>query len=162
MEYREWRFVDKSTWDRGIWDSEPDKIQWADDDTGLPCLIVRHPTSGHLCGYVGVADGHPWFGKDYGAADVSCHGGLTFAGACVESEKETGVCHIPGPGETDHVWWFGFDCAHSGDRSPGHSALLNSWYGMPEQYRSVRYVRGQVASLAEEIHAVVKESKPAG
>jgi hypothetical protein len=155
MEYREWRFVDKSAWDDGLWMSEPDKVQWTDDDTGLPCLAVRHHTSGHWCGYVGVSEGHPWYEAEYDAPDVSCHGGLTFAGHCVESEKEHGVCHIPSPGEPDNVYWFGFDCAHSGDMSPGHSAMLKSWRRdlsyMPEQYRTLRYVQAQVADLAAQI-----------
>lgn len=54
MERIEYRgVVDKSGWARGVWDSEPDKIQWQDAETGLPCLIVRGPV-GALCGYVGV------------------------------------------------------------------------------------------------------------
>ena len=33
--------------------------------TGLPCLVKRSPHIGNLCGYVGVSEGHPWFGKHY-------------------------------------------------------------------------------------------------
>lgn len=155
MEYREWRFVDKSAWGDGPWQSEPDKVQWDDDDTGLPCLAVRHTTSGHWCGYVGVTAGHPWFGADYGTPDVDCHGGLTYAGHCVESDKEHGICHIPGDGEPDSVYWFGFDCAHSGDMSPGHDSMLKGWRRdlvyFPEQYRTLRYVQVQCAELASQI-----------
>jgi len=73
--------VDKSEWPRGVWDHEPDKVQWQDEDTGLPCLIVRNPV-GALCGYVGVPEGRPCHGKEYDTVDVECHGGLTFAGPC--------------------------------------------------------------------------------
>src|SRR4051812_44340660 len=113
MEYREYKTVDKSTWGPGDWQDEPDKVQWQDEATGLPCLIVRGP-SGALCGYVGVAEGHPLFAKEYSSADVEVHGGLTFADFCQQTTNEARhVCHVPAPGEPDHVWWFGFDCAHS-------------------------------------------------
>lgn len=64
METREWRWLDKSAWGSGEWTSEPDKKQWADAATGLPCLIVRGPF-GALCGYVGVPQDHPAFGLHY-------------------------------------------------------------------------------------------------
>jgi hypothetical protein len=65
MQAIEYRTVDKSSWARGPWDSEPDKRQWRDDETGLPCLIVRNH-SGAWCGYVGIGEGHPFYGKSYG------------------------------------------------------------------------------------------------
>lgn len=71
MEYKEYRYVDRSNWLPGEWDNEPDKIQFIDEATGLPCLIVRQPNSGHLCGYVGVSKSHPFYGKDY-SDDVNC------------------------------------------------------------------------------------------
>lgn len=55
---------DKSLWERGPWDAEPDKAQWSDEDTGYPCLILRGP-SGALCGYVGVSNDHPAYGLNY-------------------------------------------------------------------------------------------------
>ena len=62
IEYRD--VVDKSQWGDGPWQSEPDKIQWQDAATGLPCLIVRGPV-GALCGYVGVPKTHPAYGLHY-------------------------------------------------------------------------------------------------
>ena len=158
------------------WEST-DKAQWVDEATGLDCLIVRGP-SGALCGYVGVAPGHPWHGKDYSqcletpvceeswcghsaGSRLEVHGGITFADSCHEPTREAWeqwrermkaskdeaerfpvgdaarrlrtlghfmddfegwkahgeasfICHIPGPGRPKDVWWFGFDCAHSG------------------------------------------------
>lgn len=85
IEYR--NVIDKTDWTRGPWDKEPDKIQWQDDATGLPCLIVRGP-SGALCGYVGVATDHPWHGGSYDSCDVDVHGGLTFAHGCAEITLE--------------------------------------------------------------------------
>lgn len=111
--------VDKSKWpSRGPWDSEPDKVQWRDEATGLPCLIVRGPHGG-LCGYVGVSRSHPGFGQDSShesVYNVDVHGGLTFADKC--SGDHHGICHTVECGEDDNVWWFGFDCAHLGDLTP--------------------------------------------
>lgn len=64
MQRIEYRTQDKSDWPRGPWDNEPDKIQWQDEVTGLPCLIVRGPV-GALCGYVGVPKSHPAYGLSY-------------------------------------------------------------------------------------------------
>lgn len=88
MERIEYRgIVDKADWSRGPWDEEPDKIQWRDHASGLPCMIVRGP-SGSLCGYVGVPECHSAHGKDYDSLDVEVHGGLTFARGCSEITRE--------------------------------------------------------------------------
>jgi len=63
VETKEWKFDDKSGWPSGEWNSEPDRKQWEDADTGLPCVILRGPM-GALCGYVGVSSDHPWFDTD--------------------------------------------------------------------------------------------------
>jgi hypothetical protein len=170
MQIKEYRTVDKSEWPRGEWDQEPDKVQWPDPETGLPCLIVRGP-SGALCGYVGVPDTHPWHGKEYGAAIGDCtdlcdedyhshridsqirvHGGLTFSDACANSADESRhICHVPEPGEPDHVWWFGFDCAHSGDLCPQRERYFSSGY---EYYKNIDYVRREVTKLAKQLAEV--------
>lgn len=152
MKTIEYRSVDKADWQRGEWDNEPDKRQWQDADTGLPCLIVRGP-SGALCGYVGVPETHPYFGKGYDSVDADAHGGLTFADHCRPGATEgRGICHIPGEGETDHVWWLGFDCAHSGDYCPAYSrkpyAFLPEGY---ETYKTIAYVTSECASLAAQL-----------
>lgn len=107
---------------------------------GLECAALAH-TAGHRCGYVRVPEGHPWFGlgyndeapnpaplpddatvDDYGLGasiavlsgtvtdfskriegQVQVHGGVTFAASSVHDDLPEG-------------WWFGFDCAHSGDK----------------------------------------------
>lgn len=107
IEYRD--VIEKSDWKRGVWDHEPDKIQWPDEVTELPCLIVRGPT-GSWCGYVGVPEGHPLFGLEYGDCPqgaecpqrteehswcdhtpehvLEVHGGVTFTGKCSEITPE--------------------------------------------------------------------------
>jgi hypothetical protein len=88
MKVKAYKTVNKSKWSRGPWDNEPDKVQYTDPDTGLPCLIVRHPTCGQLCGYVGITEGHPDFEKDYDSVAAEVHGGLTFSSFCQEETSE--------------------------------------------------------------------------
>lgn len=127
----------------GPWQDEPDRIEWRNE--GFPCLMIRHPSMGHWCGYVGVEPGHPWHGsQDDSIADV--HGGITYSKECAGS-----VCHVPQPGEPEHVWWLGFDCAHSGDLSPCSLVHFGAHHGVDrETYRDERYVRAQTEALAKQ------------
>lgn len=165
MEHKTWTTEDKSTWGDGPWQQEPDKEQFADEATGLPCLVKRSHASGALCGYVGVPEGHPWFSVGYGALEEDgnapeVHGGLTYADFCQEGPEELTVCHVPAPGEPDRVWWLGFDCAHAWDLMPAMKARERT-YGMPDypglgiedKYRTVEYVKAECASLAAQIMA---------
>lgn len=139
--------VDRSGWPAGPWDSEPDRVEWKDEATGLPCLIVRNAYQGFLCGYVAVAPGHPWHGKSYEDVDADVHGGLTYADSC-----HGNICHVPAQGEPDNVHWFGFDCAHAWDLSPNDIARRHTLYE-DEFYRTVEYAKGQCARLAAQIQA---------
>ena len=157
METKQYTTIDKSSWGEGEWQAEPDKVQWPDEATGLPCLAVRHPSSGHWCGYVGVAEGHPLYGVGYDDAydriEIDVHGGLTYANACAPSETEkSGVRHVPSEGEPDHVWWFGFDCAHSGDLQPAYAARYPELSHFDdESYRSLGYVQKHCRWLAKSL-----------
>lgn len=159
--------VDRSKWGPGEWDGEPDKVQWTDASTGLVCLAKRHPTSGNWCGYVGVAESHPWHGKSYNdeGVDVDVHGGLTFAGECQEGPPEQTICHVPALGEADNLWWLGFDCHHAWDLAPGMAAYWREqgkehiFANADEVYRSLPYVRSQCALLAARCNAVGKTSE---
>lgn len=156
METKAYTHIDRTAlgWPPGPWDGEPDKVQWPDLATGLPCLAVRHPVSGHWCGYVGVAEGHPlfkcketWEGP---AGNLDVHGGITFTDMCQPGENEArGICHTPGPGEPDHVWWLGFDCAHSTDYSPSDIKCRQRLPG--SQYRTLPYVKSQCRHLAMQL-----------
>lgn len=156
MEEKSWTGVDKSDWGEGPWHTEPDKLQWEDEQTGLPCLIVRSVFSGSLCGYVGVSPEHPFFG--IGLRDCvkrSClgedcpatperlihgiHGSLTWASLSdlpvAEGSSDTPVPEFsslacePAPGEEHEVWWFGFDCGHGFDVCPAMEARLQREVG---------------------------------
>lgn len=120
---------------------------------GFQCLVVNCRGS-HLCGYVGIPEGHPWYRTDYDGVRVDgdyvdVHGGLTFADDHVlAGEKPAGV------------WWIGFDCAHSGDRIGGpngddvSSALRRGRSGV---WRDEAFVRGECEKLAKQAALVVRQ-----
>jgi hypothetical protein len=147
-EISNWK-VDKTGWREGPWLKEPDRLEWRDDATGLPCLIVRAEITGALCGYVGVPPGHPAHKNvlTMPVEALEAHGGINYASKCSGP-----VCHLPAPGEADEVWWLGFDCAHAWDYSPGLDAM--SGMRLPPgglmQYRDVEYVRREITELARQ------------
>lgn len=165
MQDKEWHTLEvplKQSWGDGEWVSEPDKMQFTDKATGLPCLIVRNRRSGVLCGYVGVPASHPAYGKDYydeKLQNIEVHGGLTYANFCFKEEEEgQGICHVVEDGEDDKVWWLGFDCAHAWDLSPANEAVLRK-HNIPTiepdaLYRNVAYVKKEIASLASQLIAI--------
>jgi hypothetical protein len=138
VEHKTWTTADKTAWGPGPWQDEHDKEQWTDPATGLPCLIVRNTRmSGAFCGYVGVSDGHPWFGKEAVEQAVP---EVDYGGFCEEGDEAQAICHVPGPGEPDRVWWLGFHCAHAWDVEPlmeARTAELIGW--APAELPGVSY-----------------------
>lgn len=172
METKEWTTIDRAVekWPSGAWDGEPDKVQWPDAETGLPCIAVRNDHGGHWCGYVGVTEGHPSFQKNYNDVEADAHGGLTYSDFCepLGDEHGAGICHIPGPGEPDRVWWLGFDCAHSGDYGPRDAMYARDrtetcfqlyWRGT---YKPLSYVKAECAKLAGQLKARAAIAKAKG
>ncbi len=162
MTYKELTWINKSGWGEGEFQNEPDKLEWVDEQTGYPCLVVRQPSHGALCGYVGVTESHPWFGinlnqslsgngKNYDVPEsiINVHGGLTYSDFCQENNKEHGVCHAA-ISEDDRVFWFGFDCVHWGDLSPAYGHFMPKSNG--DIYRNIEYVKREVQSLAQQLH----------
>lgn len=136
---------DRSSWPAGPWSREPDKLSWK-TEAGLPGMIVRNGMGG-LCGYVAVVEGHMAFGLGCGDVSVDVHGGITYGSACAGH-----ICHVPEPGEPDHVWWLGFDCAHSFDAVPGEIAWdRKHGYATRGEYRDVDYVTAEVEKLAAQL-----------
>jgi hypothetical protein len=160
MKTLEYRTDDKSTWDRGEWDDEPDKMQWQDEETGYPCLIHRN-TMGALCGYVGVSPGHPGYEKEYDYTDVAVHGCLTYAAFCEDVRcEERGVCHVVEEGEEEKVWWLGFDCNHYTDFAPGKTKFPGIGQIDGEVYKNIAYVKGEIRSLARQLKEVEVNGGP--
>lgn len=153
MQYLEYKTVDKSEWTCGPWTDEPDKIQFQDEQTGLPCLIVRNQM-GALCGYVGINKNHPHFKKEFtheDFSDIMVHGGLTFSDTCQEGDECHSICHKVEKGEDDHIWWLGFDCNHSEDLSPRFPVNF-----CRETYKDIEYVKRQCKLLAKQLKEVEK------
>lgn len=139
------------------WKGEPDREELRVH--GLPCLLVRNLDIGNWCGYVGVPPGHPWHGRDYSGIrpNPDGHGGLTYASECAGM-----ICHTPEPGESDDVWWLGFDCCHSSDSMPYSDEIIRpamkSWHDAHpdfdrdsfQDYKRIEYVRGEVVRLADQ------------
>src|SRR5688572_17088313 len=71
-------------------------------EDGVRFLIMRGPAA--LCAYVGVPDSHPLAGQSYDDMPIQCHGGLTYG--------DNGGDKWP-----KGWYWYGWDYAHSGDRS---------------------------------------------
>jgi hypothetical protein len=131
----------------GPWLDEPDRVEWRAH--GFVCLVVRGPV-GALCGYVGVPPGHPWHGQGYDDVEAEAHGGLTYAEHCAGH-----VCHVPAPGEPEHLYWLGFDCAHMHDYAPAtEHAIKRIRLGRELErypvtaYRSLPWVQEETERLA--------------
>ena len=160
--------IDKSRWTPGPWDDEPDRVEWR-TAAGLPAIVLRHNKLGHLCGYVAVNPGHPAYGRSYEREyekdeqgeedysreipnpvldDVSVHWGITYAEKCFGQ-----VCHIPDPGETDDVWWLGFDACHCEDWGPTDGNYGKPW--ATRNYRTIDYMRAECESLAAQLVEMV-------
>lgn len=156
------------------WLTEPDTNQFFHE--GLRCTIKRAGGPEHLCGYVGVPPEHPLFGKDYDekvpytketlereigtlspiliitgsieqdrctlALIFDVHGGLSWA-------RDHAAGYPP-----DGLWHFGFDCGHSGDKSPGRN------WSTGGIYRNWEYVEAQVKSLATQLAQYQKDFTP--
>lgn len=157
---------DKSEWGPGPWQNEADRVEFRAH--GFPCILKRHPSSGHWCMYVGVPPGHPWHGKTdstiYGEWDEDythhtepayrkpeIHGGVTY-GRGSDGDPVDGVCHVPQPGEPEHAWWIGADFHHSGDSAPGQDARMRR-YGLREfgdRYWTEADVRAECEDFARQ------------
>ena len=116
------------------WDKEPSELTWVDKKTGLCCEIFRHPTLGHLCGYVNIEPNHPLNEIPYDCINFNVHGGITFSDYLENSYIKK--------------WKLGFDCAHWNDITP----FLNSKCENPDAtYKTIEYVKNQCKKLAKQI-----------
>ena len=145
--------MDKSSWGEGPWANEPDHVEF--EVEGFPCIAHRAEITGSWCGYVAVPPGHPWHGQGYGAIDTAnVHGGLTYSAKCSER-----VCHVPKPGESDDVWWLGFDCGHGCDFSPAIYALVKGITPDSEcSYKDLQYITSEIKVLAKEAKEVMSNA----
>ena len=145
---------DKSTWGKGPWNKEPDRVDFIYN--GFSCLILRN-SFGNWCGYVGVPNTHKLYGKNYFTIEdmkdvnIEVHGGITYTDRC-----SSPICHIPESGMPEDVWWIGFDTAHFMDLT------VSNPLGMPRPrrgvYRDMNYTLAETRHLADQL-AEIKEQR---
>lgn len=109
------------------------------EHAGFKCVIIKHSTMGHYCGYVYLPEDHPLAGR--GDEDInmlaSVHGGVTYGAWEEEGEEKFYVV--------------GFDCAHAGDYMPG---LRNGIprFGTPGDHKwTLEEVTEEVNHFAEQL-----------
>jgi len=81
----------------------------------------------------------PCFGTRYDQMDADVHGGLTYSDDRLHSKYAK---TIQTPGKT---WWFGFDCAHEGDRCPAWETAEDG------EYKPISYVEEECTRLAKQL-----------
>jgi len=114
------------------WEEGPDKEIF--EYNGYTCVIIRHSTMKHLCGYIGVEKDSPLWDKSYNELSfLSVHGGLTFSQ------------HGDGHKLPEGKYWFGFDCAHGGDYIPSISERGSG------TYKDREFVKQQLILLTYDI-----------
>lgn len=162
--------------DGGPWANEPDNATF--DAHGFKCEIRRVKSSGHLCGYVGVPNSHPWYGKQYNdrvkpprdlierPIDIDKIGAFNLFCASVIGDDIRESCEIvllvdvhggltysqQGDADLEGLWVFGFDCAHAGDLCPVTADRFGSCGD--ETYRDFAYVKSETESMARQLAAI--------
>lgn len=149
--------VDRTGWDAGPWDKEPDRLDW--EHAGFACMALRNDM-GSWCGYVGVPNTHPFYGVSDEFNGIDVHGSVTYASKCAGH-----ICHVPKPGMPDDVWWIGFDCGHAFDLSP-RMAAIEKKMNLPKlvdaelprefrrTYKDEKYIRAETSRLADQLAAM--------
>jgi len=125
--------IDKSEWDRGAWQSEPDFSEFTDTDTGYLTRIARDGTSGALGFSVSVPKGHPAFGQEHAPVNP------------VDATVETGV-------ESKDGWWsfcYRFDREHQG--RPAHKMNLSLYKTIHDVQAAAKRVCDDLASFHESV-----------
>ena len=106
---------------------------------GLQCMTQLTPI-GIRCGYVGVLQSHPYYGKDRrDIDDIEVHGGLTYSGYW---------------DDLDHtLWWLGFDCGHAWDLYDLPTTTSEPPYAFKSN-KSQEFVEEETRNLAEQLARV--------
>ena len=102
-------------------------------------IAKRDRTRLHWCGYLSLPKEHPWHGHGYDDIPIDCHGGPTFAGTNIAGLNK---------------FFVGFDCAHSGDISPGNTG---GW--SDGKYKTIDYVMEQLEDMYGQAVFALEESK---
>lgn len=149
--------------------------------SGLRAVVLM-TSRGHHCGYVAVPTGHPLHGQEYSTpcdalaapvdgTPVGKRGPIALLAASIDADRmrspeivfdvHGGLTYSGGdggyPAEGSGLWWFGFDCAHSGDRPSDEyleslSEERRYWEERTDGvYRTLDYCVAECESLASQI-----------
>lgn len=177
--------IPKSEWGPGPWQDEPDKLEWIDDETGYQCLIKRNPFTGALCGYVGLSEGHPYYGKKYSdriplddapgmSPDMESVGGIpllielwkTAAGPDGRVSLDV-IIRVHGSvtftgfweDREDGLWYFGFDTGHYMDYMPGLVASTERHLGRTSCLRHQDCVYRTISYVQDQCRQLAQQLK---
>ena len=107
---------------------------------GYMCVVLLQRL-GHRCGYVGLKDDDPRYGKKYGKLDkIECHGGLTYSAGHLLADVPRGM------------WWIGFDCAHAWD-APDIEAVREIFGEFDAERAAICYNHGAPIRTREYVEA---------
>ena len=158
--------------------------------SGLPCAVVA-TCFGHRCGYVGVPITHFLAGVGYSQhceelayahkkamqGSIGNRGIMSVLFASTDEYRPDVVFDVHGsitytdwgsgeyPYPSINTWWFGFDCAHAGDKADVelmddvHRRLEEEFGPVCEDGvdRTLEYCVDECESLAEQISALTKQ-----
>lgn len=157
------------------WENEPNELDF--EHAGLACKLRRNRSLA-WSGYVGVVQTHPLHGLEYGdkssavaglyaarmerPLDVATAGmGTLLAIMCGKADQTVDMAiEVHGgltysakgwPGD-DGLWYFGFDCSHSGDLNPKYAE--DPFFARESVYRNMAYAKAQTEHLAEQLATV--------
>jgi hypothetical protein len=121
------------------WETEPDLLEFVDEDTGYKCFIQRHPELKHLCGYVELPKEHKLYVSfsEENFYNIKVHGGVTYTGRRKFKQQNY---------TADYV--VGFDCGHDGDLVPylyDHNPFIGG------SYKDIEYVTNECQKLAKQL-----------
>jgi hypothetical protein len=134
------RYPNRPDWGDGPWYDEPDLVIWRNSPTWLPCMVIRHTSLGHLCGYCGVGRDHPYYKAMDSEVPVDVHGGVTWSNEMIGGPEDDKFIKPFGS-----VWWIGFDAGHSYDLTPSFKELGIGGIG---SYKDIDYMRSECNKLA--------------
>lgn len=136
-----------------VWKEESDRLSFVSN--GFNCLILRHGSMKHLCGFIGITESNINYRADYPTVDkfVDVHKGLTFSDFGTHGLDRDDInykrCYDD---EGYELWWFGFDCAREGDLTP-YDYYISKSLDLPieGEYRDLLYVRAELVKLSEQL-----------
>ena len=106
---------------------------------GYQGLILRGPMFGALCGYVGLPEGHDYYGMYFEEIPIDAYGGLNF------SEPGDGILRPEG------YYWIGFDCGHAMDIAPCFGDPIYNFPGAT--YKDIDFVKDQIKRMIDLLKA---------